>query len=94
MKPRSKKAKPVVQKLPDAVFNRWRAEEFLFGKLVERKACRLIDITHGDTTFEIRRDRARAVIIQAKLQRAVIGKKNAVAENFASYFERLYGEAV
>ena len=68
----------------------WRIEAWIIIRLVACGAVRQGEITAGDTTFAIRRERIRGAIIRGDLGERPITKKR--EETFGSVFSRFYHE--
>lgn len=69
----------------DESFNRFDVEAWIIGKLGNPQS-----LTEGLTTFAIRKERIREILIQRELVNECMTAKS--AETWSSVFERFYGE--
>lgn len=96
-------------KLADESFDRFKIEAWFFRRIAQmRGRLTAIDLDlskrlPGDceeylqsgTDWNMRRDRARRLIANLKIDQAIIGKNaEGKAETFAAFFERFYGEGL
>lgn len=63
-------------------------EEFLARRLMDHG----LDLFDGDTDIASRRAAAREAILKLGLATVVIGRKDGKPEDYASYFQRIYGQ--
>jgi hypothetical protein len=65
------------------------AAEIAFASMLRRQGIHVFD---GLTTFEQRRERARAGILEKGIGERIAGRRNGTQETFAQGFSKLYNQ--